>query len=361
MPFLNKFDYKIDFIGKRNWALALSGVCILLSIISFATRGFVLGLDFTGGTLIEVGYESPVALDTIRSKLHENGFPDAVVQYFGTTRDISIRLGIHATAPATLDASSTPTTVSNSFDTSGTPTTIAVTENLTIEINSQSPTPSAKTQAEEEKQILNTKILNVLQAEGDKVDIKRVEFVGPQVGGELVEKGGLALLLTFIGILIYVALRFEYRLALGSVIALVHDTIITVGVFSIFSLEFDLTVLAAVLAVIGYSLNDTIVVFDRVRDNFLKLRKHTPIEVFNISINQTLGRTIMTSVATLLVVVVLFFIGGELIHGFSTALIIGIVVGTYSSIYIASIVALLLKVSRADLMPVEKEGLKTKE
>lgn len=358
MPFLNKFDYKIDFIGKRNWALALSGVCILLSIISFATRGLVFGLDFTGGTLIEVGYESPVALDAIRSKLHENGFPDAVVQYFGTTRDISIRLGIHATAPDNLDAPSTPTTVSDRVDTSGTPTTIAVTEDLTVKTESQSP---LKTQAEEEKQILTTRILNVLQAEGDKVDIKRVEFVGPQVGGELVEKGGLALLLTFIGILIYVALRFEYRLALGSVIALVHDTVITVGVFSIFSLEFDLTVLAAVLAVIGYSLNDTIVVFDRVRDNFLKLRKHTPIEVFNISINQTLGRTIMTSFATLLVVVVLFFIGGELIHGFSTALIIGIVVGTYSSIYVASIVALLLKVSRADLMPVEKEGLKTKE
>lgn len=355
MPFLNKFDYKLDFIGKRHWAFALSGILILLSIGSLATRGLVFGLDFTGGTLIEAGYESPVALDTVRNKLHENGFPDAVVQYFGRTRDVSIRLGIHATTPNDSDISSTPTTTGVTENlTLSTPTTAGVTENLTIETDNNSS-------AEDGKQILSTRILNLLQESGDKVEIQRVEFVGPQVGDELVEQGGLAILFTLIGVLGYVALRFEYRLALGAIAALVHDTMITVGVFSLFALEFDLTVLAAILAVIGYSINDTIVVFDRIRDNFLRMRKHTSVEIINTSINQTLGRTIMTSAATLLVVIVLFFMGGELIHGFSTALLVGIVVGTYSSIYVASALALALGLSRADLMPVEKEGLKTKE
>ena len=353
MPFLNKFDYKFDFLGKRYWALGLSGVLIFLAIGSLVTRGLVFGLDFTGGTLVEVGYESPVALDRVRNKLHDNGFPDAVVQYFGTTRDISIRLGIHPAMSDEFNSSGTPST--------STPTTSGVTKNLTLDGDNQSSAISTETQAEAGKQALSTQILSLLQEEGTQVDIQRVEFVGPQVGDELIEKGGLAVLLTLLGILIYVALRFEYRFALGAIAALIHDTIITIGVFSLFALEFDLTVLAAILAVIGYSLNDTIVVFDRVRDNFLKLRKHKPIEVVNISINQMLGRTIMTSFTTALVLLVLFFMGGELIHGFSTALLVGIVVGTYSSIYIASTTALALNISKADLMPVEKEGLKTKE
>jgi preprotein translocase subunit SecF len=191
--------------------------------------------------------------------------------------------------------------------------------------------------------------------------MRRIEFVGPQVGNELIEDGGLAVLYTLIGILMYVAFRFEYRFAIGAVVALMHDTIITVGYFSLFRVEFDLTVLAAILAVIGYSLNDTVVVFDRVRENFLKFRKKDAIEIMNLSNNEVLSRTIMTSVLTLLVVVVLFLIGGELIHGFATALIIGIVVGTYSSIYIASVVALALGVNRTDLAPIPKEGANKSE
>jgi preprotein translocase subunit SecF len=313
--FLNRFDYKIDFMGKRHIAVWFSALFMLVSIASLAIQGLVFGLDFTGGTLVEVGYTQSVELDDIRKTLHENGFPEAVVQHFGTTSDVSIRLGIHE-----------------------------------------------KTQDEEnQNEALSTIILRLLeQQSGDKVEMRRVEYVGPQIGGELVEKGGLAVLLTLFGILIYVWFRFEYRFALGSIAALIHDTVIVVGIFSLFRLEFDLTVLAAVLAVIGYSLNDTIVVFDRIRENFVKLRKQESIKVVNISINQMLGRTVMTSVTTALVLIVLFTIGGELIHGFSTALLIGVVVGTYSSIYIASASALALGVTKADLMPVQKEGAEEK-
>jgi len=203
---------------------------------------------------------------------------------------------------------------------------------------------------------LSNQVLALLKTQVSDVSLRRIEFVGPQVGKELVENGGLAMLYTLFGILIYVAMRFEYRFSLGAVLALVHDTVITLGFFSITRMEFDLTVLAAVLAIIGYSLNDTIVVFDRIRENFLVLRKRTAQEVMNISINQTLIRTLMTSFTTLLVVFALFFLGGELIHSFSAALIVGIGVGTYSSIYVASAIALKLGVSKNDLMPVQKEG-----
>jgi len=203
---------------------------------------------------------------------------------------------------------------------------------------------------------LSSQILRLLKKSGDEVEMRRVEYVGPQVGRELVEKGGLAVLLTLFGILVYVWFRFEYRFALGAIAALIHDTLIVVGFFSLLRLEFDLTVLAAILAVIGYSLNDTIVVFDRIRENFVKLRKQHSVNVMNASINQMLGRTVMTSVTTALVLIVLFVVGGELIHNFSTALLLGVIIGTYSSIYIASTSALVLGVSKADLMPVEKEG-----
>jgi len=203
---------------------------------------------------------------------------------------------------------------------------------------------------------VGAKVLSLLQSKNPDVKLSRVEFVGPQVGKELTTKGGLALIYALVGILIYVALRFEFRLALGAIIATMHDVIITVGVFSLFQIEFNLTVLAAVLAVIGYSLNDTVVVYDRMRENFRKLRKISPTEVVNISVNQTLSRTIMTSFATLLVVIVLFFLGGSTIHGFSLALIVGIVVGTYSSIYVASAAALALGLTKADLALPEKEG-----
>ncbi len=314
--FFTRFDYKFDFMGKRHFAMMLSALLIVISLGSLLTHylisgePLVLGIDFTGGTLVEVGYEQPVELDKMRTLLHENGFPDAVVQHFGTTHDVLIRLGVHE---------------------------------------------------ESKDDPLSSQILRLLEQSGEGVNMRRVEYVGPQIGGELIEKGGLAVLYTLFGILIYVAFRFEYRFALGSIAALIHDTLIVVGFFSLFRLEFDLTVLAAILAVIGYSLNDTIVVFDRIRENFVKLRKQESVNVMNISINQMLGRTVMTSVTTALVLIVLFLVGGELIHGFSIALLLGVIVGTYSSIYIASATTLLLGVSKADLMPVQKEGVEKKE
>jgi len=304
MQLFNK-ETHINFLGKRKLAMVFSLALILISIGSFATRGFNFGIDFTGGTLIEVGYPQNAELDDIRSALGASGFGDAVVQHFGTATDVLIR--------------------------------IAPREGMT----------SAE---------LSDQVLASLKGADDQVAMRRVEFVGPQVGEELTNDGGLAMIYALIGILIYVALRFEYRFAVGSVAALVHDVIITLGVFSLLQLDFDLTVLAAILAVIGYSLNDTIVVFDRIRENFRMMRKGTPEDVVNASLNQTLSRTLMTSFTTMLVLFALFFFGGELIHGFATALLVGIFVGTYSSIYVASASALALGVSKEDLMPVEKEG-----
>jgi preprotein translocase subunit SecF len=203
---------------------------------------------------------------------------------------------------------------------------------------------------------ISDQAFEAMQQVDPSAELRRVEFVGPQVGDELTEDGGLAILYSIIGILIYVSLRFEYRLSLGSVIALIHDVTVTIGIFSLFQIPFDLPVLAAVLAVIGYSLNDTIVVYDRIRENFRRMRKGTPIEITNASLNQMLSRTLFTSLTTLMVLIALFVFGGEIIHGFATALIIGIVIGTYSSIYVASTAALMLGLSKADLMPVEKEG-----
>lgn len=296
----------IDFMGRRRPAIILSGVLLLISLASLGVRGLNFGIDFTGGTLVEVGYPQATELEPVRSALAGAGFGSAVVQHFGTTQDVLIRLA-----------------------------------------------PEGDLSEAE----LSTRVFRALQqASGEDIDLRRVEFVGPQVGEELTEQGGLAMLIALGAILIYVALRFEYRFAVGSVAALAHDVLITLGFFSVTQMEFDLTVLAAVLAVIGYSLNDTIVVFDRIRENFRKMRKGTAKAVVNASINQTLSRTLMTSGTTLLVLLVLFFLGGELIHAFSTALIVGIVVGTYSSIYVASTAALALGVSKADLMPVKKEG-----
>jgi preprotein translocase subunit SecF len=303
---LTRFDYKFDFMGKRHLAMGISTLLIIICLVSLFYQGLVLGIDFTGGTLVNVSYQQPVELEEIRTILHNNDFSDAIVQHFGTTDEVIIRLGEH-------------------------------------EAPKDNP--------------ISSQILELLKQHDEHVEMRRVEYVGPVVGNELIEQGGLAVIYTLIGILVYVAFRFEYRFAFGAIAALVHDTIITLGLFSLLRLEFDLTVLAAVLAVIGYSLNDTIVVFDRIRENFLKMRKQPPITVMNASINQILGRTIMTSVTTLLVLIVLFAVGGELIHGFSTALIIGVIVGTYSSIYIASTSTLILGVSKADLMPVEKEGV----
>ncbi len=296
---------QINFLGKRSFAAIFSGLLLMLAIGSLAVQGLKLGIDFTGGTLVEVGYKKAVDLKLMRASLEKNGFGDAMVQHFGTAKEVLIRLKPR-------DG------VSNA------------------ELSSQ--------------------VLEAANADMDeRGDIRRVEFVGPQVGDELTEDGGLALLYSMFGILIYVAWRFEYKFALGSVAALAHDVLITLGFFSLFQLEFDLTVLAAVLAVIGYSLNDTIVVYDRIRENFRLLRKGSPEAIMNSSLNQTLSRTLMTSLTTLLVLVALAILGGEIIHNFAIALLVGVVIGTYSSIYVASPLVLALGVSKEDLMVTEVE------
>jgi preprotein translocase subunit SecF len=295
----------INFMGLRKPMSILFIVLTLVAIGALATRWLNLGLDFTGGTLIEVGYEQPADLDKVRKALADGNFKDAVVQHFGSARDVLVRL---ATREGVSSAD------------------------------------------------LSTNVMKVLQAGGEKVEMRRVEFVGSQVGEELTEQGGLAMLYALAGIMVYVWLRFEWRFALSAVITTAHDTIFVLGWFSILGIEFDLTVMAAVLAVIGYSLNDTIVIFDRIRETFRTLRKATPVEVMNVALNDTLSRTIMTSGSTLMVVIALFYFGGAVIHGFALALIIGILIGTFSSLYVACPLALWLGVNKADLMPVKKEG-----
>lgn len=303
---LLKKQTNIDFMGQRKLAMIFSCVLLLVSFASFGVRGLNYGIDFTGGTLIEVGYTETADLVQVRAELAAAGFPEAIVQYFGTPHDVLVRL-----AP----------------------------------------------RGELSKAELSSTVLRVLkQSGGDEMQLRRVEFVGPQVGEELTEQGGLAMLIALGAILVYVSLRFLWKFSLGAVAALFHDVIIVIGFFSVLGLEFDLTVLAAVLAVIGYSLNDTIVVFDRVRENFRTMRKGTAVQIINASLNQTLSRTLMTSLTTLLVLAALFFLGGELIHEFATALIVGVVIGTYSSVYVASTSALALGVIKADLLPVQKEG-----
>jgi preprotein translocase subunit SecF len=303
MQILKKENY-IDLMGKRRLAIIFSSIILLIALGAIVVRGLNFGIDFTGGTLVEVKYPQNVELSAVREALNSDGFTDAVVQHFGTSQEVLIRLA-----------------------------------------------PREDVESAE----LSDRAYKAMQSIDPQADLRRVEFVGPQVGEELTEDGGLAMLYALIGILIYVGLRFEYRFAVGSVIALVHDVMITVGFFALFQVEFDLPVLAAVLAVIGYSLNDTIVVFDRIRENFRKMRKGETIEIINVSINQTLSRTLITSGTTLLVLIALFLFGGEIIHGFALALIVGVVIGTYSSIYVASTSVISMGVSRADLMPVKKD------
>jgi preprotein translocase subunit SecF len=306
MRFLKK-KTTIDFMRLGNAAVVLSAVLIIASIASLAIRGLNFGLDFTGGTLIEVSYPSAPRISDVRSNLAESGHADAVVQTFGAANEIVVRIP---------------------------------------------PRDSEGSDAE-----LSTEVLAALQqdVEGEVV-MRRVEFVGPQVGDDLAEQGILAIVYSLIGIFIYVMFRFQWRFSVGAVAALVHDVIITMGLISLFQVEFDLTVVAALLAVIGYSLNDTIVLFDRIRENFPRLRKSLPKEVINVSINQVLARTLMMSITTLLVLSALFVFGGQIIHAFAFTLISGVVVGTYSSIYVASTGLLYLGVSKYDLLQVEKEG-----
>ena len=296
----------INFIGNRKIAMTFSGILMVIAIVSLAVRGLQMGIDFTGGTLIEVGYEQTADLTALRKTLDESGFANATVQNFGTSKDVLIRLKLQEGV--------------NSADLS----------NKVLEaINKNAATPAK---------------------------LRRVEFVGPQVGDDLATDGFLALLYSTIAILIYVAVRFEWKFSVGAIIATFHDVIVTLGVFSVFGLEFDLTVLAAILALIGYSLNDTIVVYDRIRENFRKMRKTSTEDMMNIAVNDTLSRTIMISMTVFLVLVSLFFLGGEVIHNFSIALLFGVVFGTYSSIFIASPAALILGVSPDDLIVPEKEG-----
>lgn len=288
---------------RRGVAAVLSILAIVISIAALSTRGLNFGIDFTGGVLLEVGYLEAADLAQIRQSLALEGFGEAQVQNFGTARDVMIRL----LPREGMDSSQ-----------------------------------------------LGEEILQVLRASGVDVSLRRVEFVGPQVGEELTESGGLAMLFALLLILGYIMLRFQWKFAVGAVAALVHDVIITLGIFSAFQIPFDLSVLAAILAVIGYSLNDTIVLFDRIRENFRRMRRGTAEAIMNSSINQILGRTLITSTTTLLVLIALVWLGGEAVRGFATALIIGVLVGTYSSIYTAGATALALQVSPVDLMPPKK-------
>lgn len=299
MEFFKK-QTTIDFMGLRKWTAILSLLLFLASTASLVKYGLTWGLDFTGGTQLQLHYPGGANLPKIREQLTGTEFEKAIVQSYGSSEDVLISL-----PPAA---------------------------NLS-------------------QQQLTAKLLASLPG----AELRRVESVGPEVGQELATKGGLAILVALIGIMIYIAIRFEYRLAVSAALALIHDPLLILGIFSYYQIEFNLTALAAVLAVLGYSLNDTIVIFDRVRENFRKARKANPIEIMNLSINQTLSRTIMTSVITLIVVTALFIYGGEMIHNFSLALIIGIVVGTYSSIYVAGALAVAMGLSKADLMPPVKQ------
>ena len=285
-----------NFMGLRRYAVIFSALMLVVSSWSLYTQGLVLGLDFSGGTQIEVGYDQPADVGELREKLETAGFDNPVVVHFGSETDVLIRL------------------------------------------------------QGEPDQKLAEQVVEVLQGEDEQIDLRRVDFVGPQIGEELREDGGLGMLTALAIVMLYVAIRFQLKFSVGAVLALAHDVIITLGIFSLARFEFDLTVLAAVLAVVGYSLNDTIVVSDRIRENFRKIRKASPVEVINESLSQTLWRTINTSATTFIVLLALFFIGGELIHNFAIALMIGVGIGTYSSIYVAATVMLALNVDREDLL-----------
>lgn len=297
----------INFMGLGKLAGLTSIALVVVAIVSLLTKGLNFGLDFTGGTQVEIGYAQAPDLNDVRATLEQAGYKNAVVVNFGSDRDVLVRL--------------------------------------------------QTTGAEEQDKVGAKLVATLRDAAGEAVDLRRIEYVGPQVGEELREQGGLALLIALLGVMLYVAVRFQFKFSVGAVVALIHDVVIILGLFAFFQWDFDLTVLAALLAVIGYSLNDTIVVSDRIRENFRKIRKSSAIEVINISLTQTVARTIVTSLTTLLVLLALFFAGGEMIHSFSEALIIGVLVGTYSSIYVAANVLLLMKIDQQDLIIPPKEGV----
>jgi len=292
---------QIDFMGKRRIAFAVSILLTVIAVGALAFKGLNLGLDFTGGTLVEVRYEQAPALDDLRDKLAAQGFENAQVQTFGTANDILVRL-------------------QKTFDND-----------------------------------VGQQIVDILNSDANQVNLVRAEFVGAQVGDQLRDQSGMGMLLALAVVMVYVALRFQYKFALGALISLGHDVVIILGIFALFGLDFDLTVLAAILAVIGYSLNDTIIVYDRIRENIRKSQIDDMAQIFNEAINQTLARTMATSGTTLLVLLALFFLGGDMIHNFSIALILGVVAGTFSSVYVAAALLLVVKLERQDLIPSKKE------
>ncbi len=303
--------FKIDFVSKFRPAQILSIVLVLGSIFLLATKGLNFGLDFTGGTLVEVKYSDAADLEKIRKQLIDAGFEGTQVLNFGSDNDVLVRV----------------------------------------------PQANNSSDEETEEAKLGDRVFEALAASTENdLSLQRIEFVGPQVGEELREQGGLGLLIAILGVMLYVTIQFQYKFSIGAVFALIHDVLITLGLFSLLQYDFDLTVLAALLAVIGYSLNDTIVVADRIRENFRLLRRVSPSEVINQSLNETLARTIITSATTLLVLIALFFFGGDTIHGFATALIFGVLIGTYSSIFIAAGTLLMLKISNEDLIIPVKEN-----
>lgn len=296
----------LNFLGQRRLAAVLSAILMIGSLILLipGVRGLNFGIDFTGGVLLELGYQGPANLPDIRERLAASNFADAQVQNFGTASDVMIR--------------------------------ILPREGL-------------------DNKVVAGQIITALKAGDPTVELRRTEFVGPQVGEELTEQGALAMLFAMIMIMAYIMVRFQWKFALGAIMATLHDPVITLGFFALTGLTFDLSVLAAMLAIVGYSVNDTIVVFDRIRENFRKIRRGEPEEIMNISVNETLGRTIMTSFLTMLMVIAMLIFGGETLRGFASALTVGIVVGTYSSIFVASALALSLKATAADLMPPKQE------
>lgn len=296
---------QIDFMGQRRLAMIVSIALVLIGVAALALRGLSLGLDFTGGVLVEVGFDQEIQPEAVRLELAEAGYEESVVQNFGSTSTLLIRM---------------------------------------------------PTQVDRDQAGLGDSLLAVIREQHESADLRRIDFIGPVVGEELREQGGLAVLVALAVVMLYIMFRFTGKFSVGAVVALVHDVVIAVGAFAMFGWSFDLSVLAAMLAVIGYSLNDTIVVSDRIRENFRLMRRSSPIEVINASLNQTLGRTLVTSLTTLLVLVSLLVVGGEQLRGFAAALTIGVIVGSYSSIYVAAATLLLLKIDRSSLVVPEKEA-----
>jgi preprotein translocase subunit SecF len=303
MEFFKK-KTSIDFMGKRSRWYMVSAILILASIGFLLVRGLNLGVDFTGGVVVEVAFEKPADIDAVRSALAARGYEEAVVQSFGSTREVLVRL---------------------------------------------------LPEAGKDVNAVSRDVLAAVQSYDASAELRRTDVVGAQVGSELAEQGSMAALFAFLFIMAYVALRFQWKLGVGSIVAAMHDPIIILGLFAATQMTFDLPALAAILAIVGYSLNDTVVVFDRIRERFVLTRKGTPAEIINLAVNETLSRTLMTSFTTLTAVLSLLLIAGDMLRGFSIALAVGLVVGTYSSIYIASSIALDLKLNARDLLPVQKE------